>query len=75
MCSLGDDNRWIPERFLNRAASTNQTVPDAPDRVCATKGVRGEGRNWSNLNLDLRQAYLEKRISRARTGRTVRESS
>jgi len=49
-------------------------MPDAPDRVCATKGVRGEGRNWSNWNLDLRQAYLEKRISRARTGRTVRES-
>jgi hypothetical protein len=49
-------------------------VPDAPDRVCATKGVRGEGRKGSNWNLDLRQAYLEKRISRARTGRTVRES-
>jgi len=23
------------------------TAPDVPGRVCATKGVRGEGREWS----------------------------
>ena len=43
--------RAVPGAFLEpRCEWSSWTTPDAPGRVCATKGVRGEGREWSKEN-------------------------